>query len=149
MASHVYAGTAGATPRRMSAHESTQIIVVLQPQGESETSELLARLKTIVNLEPSVANGEISDLLSDDRLKRVLWATCEVEDLSSPNSAYGVLANTLEKMFALRPITGGRLKAIVMIDDPLPGEEPLVDDDEDAEVEDEAPAMHSDSHPLN
>jgi hypothetical protein len=132
----------------MSAHESTQIIVVLQPQGESETSELLARLKTIVNLEPSVANGEISDLLSDDRLKRVLWATCEVEDLSSPNSAYGVLANTLEKMFALRPITGGRLKAIVMIDDPLPGEEPI-DDDEDVEVEDEAPAMHSDSHPLN
>ena len=132
----------------MAAHESTQIIVVLQPQGESETSELLARLKTIVNLEPSVANGEISDLLSDDRLKRVLWATCEVEDLSSPNSAYGVLANTLEKMFALRPISGGRLKAIVMIDDPLPGEEPLEDDE--VEDEDESPAMHADaSHPVN
>jgi hypothetical protein len=131
------------------SHESTQIIVVLQPQGESETSELLARLKTIVNLEPSAANGEISDLLSDDHLKRVLWATCEVEDLSSPNSAYGVLANTLEKMFALRPITGGRLKAIVMIDDPVPGEEPLEDDDEVDLDEDEAVAHGDAAHPLN
>jgi hypothetical protein len=110
--------------------ESTQIVIVLQPQGESETAELLTRLGHLVDLDPSLANSEVGDILSDNSLKRVMWATCEVDDLRS-FAAYDTLATTLEKMLALRPYSKGRLKAMIMIDDPeaadeeaTPAEEP-------------------------
>ena len=97
--------------------ESTQIVIVLQPQGESETSELLTRLGALVDLDPALMNSEVGEILSDDGLKRTMWATCEADDLRS-FAAYDVLATTLEKMLALRPYAKGRLKAMIMIDDP-------------------------------
>lgn len=97
--------------------DGTQIVVMLQPQGESEASELLGRLKTIVSLDPATANGEISDILGNEGLKRVVWATCEVDELDARPNAYQVIAETLEKLLALRPFAGGRLKAMIMVDD--------------------------------
>ena len=112
--------------------ESTQIVIVLQPQGESETSELLTRLGALVDLDPSIANAEVSEILSDHDLKRVMWATCEVDDLRS-FAAYDALATTLEKMLALRPLGKGRLKAMIMIDDPdAEGDDAGADQGDDA-----------------
>jgi hypothetical protein len=99
------------------SNDATQIVIVLQPKGESETSELLTRLGHLVDLDPNIATSEMSDILADDELKRVMWATCEITDLRS-FAAYEALASTLEKMLSLRPGGGGRLKAMIMIDDP-------------------------------
>lgn len=117
--------------------ESTQIVIVLQPQGESETSELLTRLGALVDLDPSIANAEVSEILSDTDLKRVMWATCEVDDLRS-FAAYDALATTLEKMLALRPLGRGRLKAMIMIDDP----DAAADEDVDVQAEAAPPPVN-------
>ena len=110
--------------------DGTQIVVMLQPQGESEASELLGRLRTIVSLDPTTANGEISEILGDEGLKRVVWATCEIEDLEAHQSAYDTVAAMIEKLLALRPFSGGRLKAMIMVDD---AEEPTVAFENDAQ----------------
>jgi hypothetical protein len=120
--------------------DGTQIVVMLQPQGESEASDLLARLRTIVSLDPATANGEISDILGDEGLKRVVWATCEVEDLEAQPTALEIVAEMIQKLMALRPFAGGRLKAMIMVDD------------KDADEDDEAKAAASasaDTAPLN
>ncbi len=115
------------------SNDATQIVIVLQPQGESETSELLTRLGQMVDLDPAKQNTEMSAILADGELKRVMWATCEVADLRR-FGAYEAIATTLEKMMSLRPGSRGRLKAMIMIDDP------------EAEVE---ATLAADAAPLN
>ena len=122
--------------------DGTQIVVMLQPQGESEASELLARLRTIVSLDPATANGEISDILGNEGLKRVVWATCEVEDLDARPTPLQIVAEMIEKLLALRPFAGGRLKAMIMVDD-APDHD---DDDEQADAPSTADAT---TQPLN
>ena len=117
--------------------DGTQIVVMLQPVGESEASELLTRLRTIVSLDPATANGEISDILGDESVRRVVWATCEVVDLEARPSALQVVADMIEKLLALRPFAGGRLKAMIMVDDAS---------DDDAAEPDAEPAP---TQPLN
>jgi hypothetical protein len=119
------------------SNDGTQIVIVLQPKGENETSELLTRLGHLVDLDPAAANSEVSDILADEELKRCMWATCEVRDLHS-FAAYDALATTLEKMMALRPGSGGRLKAMIMIDD-----------EAEAEAETETAAEQPEAAPLN
>jgi hypothetical protein len=121
--------------------DGTQIVVMLQPQGESEASELLARLRTIVSLDPATANGEISDILGDEGLKRVVWATCEVEDLEARPTALQIVAEMIEKLLALRPFSGGRLKAMIMVDD--------AHDDDDEQSDAPAATADAPTQPLN
>jgi hypothetical protein len=95
---------------------ATPIVIVLQPEGESETADLLQRLGELVALEPSVASAGVQELLDDEELKRCMWATCEIGDLRSA-AALDQLAATIDKMIVLHANRPGRLRAMILIDD--------------------------------